>query len=82
MMNGINHIYLMFNENKEPQLALFNICLKIPMYDRPPFLRGVYTCFDYNYNPIARRILFVKLSDSTSREDFAKLKDVSKHARN
>ena len=74
MMNGINHIYLMFNENKEPQLALFNICLKIPMYDRPPFLRGVYTCFDYNYNPIARRILFVKLSDSTTREDFAKLK--------
>ena len=67
MMNGINHIYLMFNENKEPQLALFNICLKIPMYDRPPFLRGVYTCFDYNYNPIARRILFVKLSDSEAK---------------
>lgn len=36
MMNGISHFYLMSNENKEPQLALFYICLKIPMYDRPP----------------------------------------------
>lgn len=74
MMNGLNHIYLMFNENKRPQLALFNICLKIPMFVRPPFLRGLYTCFDYNYNPIARRILFVRLSDSISREDFMKQK--------
>lgn len=74
MMNGFNHIYLMFNENKQPQLTLFNICLKIPMFVRPPFLRGLYTCFDYNYNPIARRILFVKLSDSVSREDFLKHK--------
>lgn len=74
IMNGLNHIYLMFNENKQPQLALFNICLKIPMFVRPPFLRGLYTCFDYNYNPIARRILFVKLSDSISREDFMKQK--------
>lgn len=56
------------------QLALFYICLKLPMYDRPPFLRGVYTCFDYNYNPVARRILFVKYSDSIAREEFMKLK--------
>lgn len=78
MMNGLNHIYLMFNENKQPQLALFNICLNIPMYVRPPFLRGLYTCFDYNYNPIARRILFVKLPDSISREDFMKQKGCQK----
>lgn len=70
LMNGVNHLYLFFNENRPPQLALFNICLKLPMYDRPPYLRGVYTCFDYNYNPIARRILFVKKSDSVSPEDF------------
>ena len=44
------------------------------MYDRPPFLRGVYTCFDYNYNPIARRILFVKVSESVARDEFMKLK--------
>ncbi len=74
MMNGVNHLYLTFNENQAPQLALFHICLKIPMYDRPPFLRGIYTCFDYNYNPVARRILFVKHSDSIDRNDFLKLK--------
>lgn len=74
LINGLNHLYLTFNESPSPHLALFNICLKLPMYDRPPFLRGLYTCLDYNYNPIARRILFVKLSDDTSREAFMALK--------
>ena len=46
LMNGFNHLYLMFNENPSPQLSLFYICLKLPMYDRPPFLRGLYMCFD------------------------------------
>ena len=31
-------------------------------------------CFHYNYNPIARRVLFVKYSDSTSLEEFAEIK--------
>ena len=70
MMNGSSHIYLCFNENPESRLALFYICLKIPMYDRPPILRGLYICLDYNYNPIARRIIFVKTSDSTDFQAF------------
>lgn len=74
MINGSNHLFLMFNENQPPQLALFHICLKLPMYDRPPFLLGIYMCFDYNYNPVARRILFVKHSDSIARDEFLKLK--------
>lgn len=74
MMNGMNHLYLIFNENQPPQLALYHICLKLPMYDHPPLLRGIYTCFDYNYNPVARRILFVKYSDSVARDEFMKLK--------
>lgn len=74
MINGSNHLFLMFNENQPPQLALFHICLKLPMYDRPPFLRGIYMCFDYNYNPVARRILFVKHSESIARDEFLKLK--------
>lgn len=74
LMNGQSHMYIMFNENRPPQLALFSICLKLPMYERPPYLRGIYTCMDYNHNPIARRILFVKASDSTSREDFLNAK--------
>ena len=74
LMNGLTHVYIIFNENRPPQMALFNICLKIPMFDRPPFLRGLYTCFDYNHNPIARRILFVKASDSLSRDEFMKMR--------
>ena len=31
-------------------------------------------CLDYNRNPIARRIVFVKYSDSTSMDDFIELK--------
>lgn len=73
-MNGFNHLNLMFNENQPPQLSLFHICLKLPMYDHPPFLRGLYMCFDYNYNPVARRILFVKHSDSIARDEFLQLK--------
>ena len=49
------------NENPGMQLSLFYICLKIPMYDNPPFLRGLYMCLDYNSNPVARRILLVKM---------------------
>ena len=28
-------------------------------------LKGLYLCLDYNHNPIARRIVLVKQSDST-----------------
>lgn len=73
-MNGLDHLYLMFNEREKPRMALFNICLKLPMFDNPKYLKGVYTCLDYNYNPIARRILFVKMSDSILFTDFMEYK--------
>lgn len=78
LMNGASHIYICFNEFQDPQLSLFYICLKIPMYDRPPFLRGLYLCLDYNHNPIARRILFVRQSSSTDRESFRKMQGFMK----
>ena len=37
-------------------------------------LKGLYLCLDYNRNPIARRILFIKHSDSTGMDDFLELK--------
>lgn len=74
LMNGLNHLYINFNELQYPQLALYNICLKLPMYEHPPFLRGIYTCFDYNYNPIARRIVFIKQSEELDREKFLEMK--------
>lgn len=64
-----------FNNHQEtPQLALFTIYLQLPMYDFPHMLKGLYLCLDYNRNPIARRILFIKYSDSTSMDDFLELK--------
>lgn len=77
MMNGSQHLYLSFNEQPS-ELALFHIVLKIPMFENPPFLRGLYTCFDYNFNPIARRILFVKQSDSVARDEFMKMRGTLK----
>ena len=55
-------------------LALFTIYLQLPMYDYPSMLKGLYLSLDYNRNPIARRIVFVKYSDSTSMDDFIELK--------
>ena len=64
----------MFNERETPQLALFTIYLQLPMFDYPQMLKGLYLCLDYNRNPIARRIVFVKISDSTCMDDFLELK--------
>ena len=66
--------YIIFNERESPQMALFTIYLQLPMYDFPHMLKGLYLCLDYNRNPIARRILFIKHSDSTGMDDFLELK--------
>lgn len=66
--------YIIFNERESPQMALFTIYLQLPMCDFPHMLKGLYLCLDYNRNPIARRILFIKHSDSTGMDDFLELK--------
>lgn len=74
IFNNHQNAYLLFNEREAPQLALFTIYLQLPMYDFPPLLKGLYLCLDYNRNPIARRIVFIKHSDSTSMDDFLELR--------
>lgn len=66
--------YLQFNEREMPQIALFTIYLQLPMYDFPHMLKGLYLSLDYNRNPIARRIVLVKQSDSTDMDDFLEMK--------
>lgn len=68
------HAYLFFNECEPPRLALFTIYLQLPMYEHPDFLKGLYLSLDGNRNPVARRILFVKQSDSCDRASFQALK--------
>ena len=74
LLNNHQNAYIMFNERETPQLALFTIYLQLPMFDYPQMLKGLYLCLDYNRNPIARRIVFVKISDSTCMDDFLELK--------
>ncbi len=74
LFNNHTSSYILFNERESPELALFTIYLQLPMYDFPQMLKGLYLCLDYNRNPIARRILFVKQSDSTDMGDFLALK--------
>ena len=74
LFNNHTSAYIMFNERETPEIALFTIYLQLPMYDFPQMLKGLYLCLDYNRNPIARRILFIKQSDSTSMDDFLTLK--------
>lgn len=74
LLNNHQNAYIVFNEKETPQLALFSIFLQLPMYDYPSMLKGLYLSLDYNRNPIARRIVFVKHSDSTSMDDFMELK--------
>lgn len=74
IFNNHQNSYILFNEREAPQMALFTIYLQLPMYDFPHMLKGLYLCLDYNRNPIARRIIFIKHSDSTSMDDFLELK--------
>lgn len=59
-------MYIMLNELDESQLALVTIFLQLPFYEKATFLRGVYISLDYNRNPIARRILFIKKEEDAS----------------
>lgn len=65
--------YLMFNERDLPQFALVTIYLQLPHYEFPNMLKGLYLCLDYNHNPIARRIVLIKQSDSTDINEFLKM---------
>lgn len=66
--------YLMFNEQKRLQLALKVIYLQLPIIEYPSFLKGIYLTHDYNRNPIARRVIFIRQGDEIPLDEFAKLR--------
>ena len=57
---------------REPsaQFTMVTIYLQIPFFKNPRQLRGLYIGQDYNRNPIARRILLIKESESTEIDEF------------
>ena len=64
----------MFNEQKRLQLALKVIYLQLPILEYPDLIKGIYLTHDYNRNPIARRILFVRQGDEIPLNEFAELR--------
>lgn len=66
--------YLMFNEQKRLQLALKVVYLQLPIIEYPNILKGIYLTHDYNRNPIARRVLFVRQGDEITLEEFGELR--------
>lgn len=66
--------YIFINEQKNRRLGVRLIALQLPLFERPNVLKGLYMSQDYNHNPITRRIVLVKISDSTEIEEFNKLK--------
>lgn len=62
-------MYIMLNELDDSQLALVSIFVQLPFFEKAKFLRGIYIALDYNRNPVARRILFVKREDSQDIPD-------------
>lgn len=75
---GVNgdpqNFYCLFSESAIPPLTLVTLYLQIPMFRNPKQLRGLYLGLDYNRNPVARRIVLLKTSESTSTDDFLAMK--------
>ena len=61
-------LYLFFNAFKEPSLSLVSVYLQLPFLEEVDLLKGLYLVLDYNKNPIARRIVFVKQSEEYEPE--------------
>jgi hypothetical protein len=70
---GIIHdqiLYLLANEYQKPNISLLSVYLQLPFMEDIKLLKGIYLVPDYNKNPIARRIVLVKVSDEYSPEEF------------
>lgn len=66
--------YLLFNEQKQLQLALKVVYLQLPVLEFPTLIKGIYLTHDYNRNPIARRILFVRQGEEIPLEQFGEMR--------
>lgn len=66
-------LYLLLNAFQEPDLSLVTVYLQLPFLERIHYLRGLYLVPDYNQNPIARRIVLVKLADHYTPDEFERV---------
>ena len=68
--------YLLLNEQNKLQITLKVIYLQVPMMEFPNQMKGLYLTHDYNQNPIARRILFIRECNEIGMEEFAQRKSL------
>lgn len=50
------------------------VYLQLPIIEYPNYLKGIYLTHDYNRNPIARRVLFVRQGDEIPLEEFGEMR--------
>lgn len=73
MLKEQQMLYLLLNEFDFPNMSLVTIYLQLPFLEEFKLLKGLYLVPDYNKNPIARRIIFLKLKDYYNPEEFKML---------
>lgn len=73
MLKEQQMLYLLLNEFDFPNMSLVTIYLQLPFLEEYKLLKGLYLVPDYNKNPIARRIIFLKLKDYYNPEEFKML---------
>lgn len=66
--------YLFLNEQNKLQITLKVVYLQMPMIEFPDQMKGLYMTHDFNQNPIARRVIFIRESNEISLEEFSKRK--------
>ena len=70
--SGMYLSYSLSSSTDSLKIEPYMICAS-EHYEFPNMLKGLYLCLDYNHNPIARRIVLVKQSDSTDVNQFLEM---------
>lgn len=70
IMGDPQNFYCLFNELEAPRFIPVTFYIQIPFFRHPRQLRGIYIGLDYNRNPVARRVVLIKESESTDTEHF------------
>lgn len=65
--------YMLFNERRNMQFVLKTMFFRLPVMSFPYYIKGICLGYDYNCNPVARRIILVREGDVIPLDDFSAL---------
>ncbi len=63
-------LHIMFNESNDNFFAPVCVMMQLPFVEDYHIIKGLYLSFDVASNPIARRVVLQKISESTDMETF------------